>query len=853
MYPSRSGFQGPGHTDHRAFRERTMATAWTLAKWWFWLTVIGWVGMPLAWRLFRPLPDRGLTLARPLGLLLWGYVLWLGATLGILPNTLGGALAALIAVALLSLWLGRDAWRVTAAGERPLVAWVRRHRTLIFAVEGIFVVAFLLWAYVRAQSPDIATAGGEKFMEITFINGILTSRRFPPHDPWLAGYAISYYYFGYVLVAGLIHLSQVPASVGFNVGFASWFALTVLAAFGVGGNLVCLTRGARLHPATFVRWGGLTAVVLALMGNLEGFLEVLYARRLLPVTFWQWLDIRSINVPYDPSQPASWVPQRFIWWWQASRVLHDRDLVGNTIEVIDEFPAFSFILGDMHPHVLGLPFVLLAVALALSAYRSWRPDDLPSLRWRQWTVPLPFAWGTTGLYALLLGGLAFLNTWDFPIYWALLVGVFLVRTAQARGAWTWDSVRRPLGLGVLLAVLGVLAYVPFYLGFQSQASGLLPNLFNPTRFPQFFVMFGPLLVMLGLLWGTLGRLPSRKAGLRWLVLVWGLPWLFVVFLVAGYLVLPAGREFVERVFSQPVVQQNVAGRSLPQLLAFVALRRAQNPWTFLILGALLAWTLTHLTARSHGVAASSEESTPLRDFVLLLVGLGLLLTYAVEFVYIRDLFGTRMNTVFKFYYQAWVLWSLAGTWALAVWSQSRPRPWRAAGLALAGLFIALGLVYTVLAIPARSQLGQVKPTLDGEAWIAEAYPEDAALIRWVREHTPPDTVILEAAGGSYSFYGRVAAFTGRPTLFGWDFHEWQWRGPALERQAGNRAADIERIYREARGQTLLDLLHRYGVVYLIVGTMERQKYGIDQRREQEFARTLEKVWEEGNTRVYLVP
>ena len=847
-----------------------MTTLWMLFTWWFWILIIGWAALPLAWRLFGRFPDRGYALTKPLGLLLWAYALWLGSTVGALHNTLGGAVTAILFVLALSYLLARDAWRPDEQGERPLWRWLREHRGEVLFTEGLFLIAYLVWAYVRANSPDIATAGGEKFMEIAFINGVLTSRLFPPHDPWLAGYAISYYYFGYVMIGGLIQLSRVPASVGFNLAGASWFALTVVSAYGVVRGLIGFRRQENGHRV----WGILGAVVLALMGNLEGFLEVLYARRLLPVGFWQWLDIRSINVPYDPSQPASWIPQRFIWWWQASRVLHDKDLLGNTMEVIDEFPAFSFILGDMHPHVLGLPFVLLAIAFALALFARPVAEPVPSTqrtieeegalsglrrlysRIEMYVAPHFPARADVLLYALALGGLAFLNTWDFPIYLLLVMGVVAVRAARRTGK-VWQGVEEAIGTGIVLAVLGVLLYLPFYIGFQSQAGGLLPNLFNPTRLPQFLVMFGPLLVLVALFvilhWRNAHR--GWRPFLSWVLVVWLLPWVLIALLVTLFLVTPGGREFMNKVFANPQVQANVGGRNLGQLLAYIALIRLRNPWTFLVLGLFLAWGLDRLVAQMTSPGPSAQESSDdsVSLFVLLLVTLGFLLTYAVEFVYIKDLFGTRMNTVFKFYYQTWVLWSVAGVYALAEASRRWRSLARSLAVGLAGLLIVLGLVYTVLAIPARSQLKQAGVTLNGEAWVAKVFPDDYAGILWVRTHTRPDDIVLEASGGSYTFFGRVSAFTGRATLLGWDFHELQWRGAALSKQAGSRGADIDRIYKAARGQELLDLLHRYNVAYLVVGSQERQKYSLSPVREKEFQRTLDLRFEQGSMRIYRVP
>ena len=110
------------------------------------------------------------------------------------------------------------------------------------------------------------------------------------------------------------------------------------------------------------------------MGNLIGVFEVLHKRGLLPPGFWTWLDIRDLKVP-PVGTGDSWIPDRFIWWWRGSRVLTDYNLAGNEQEVIDEFPFFSFLLGDVHPHVLALPFVLVVTALALNIFANNRGQE----------------------------------------------------------------------------------------------------------------------------------------------------------------------------------------------------------------------------------------------------------------------------------------------------------------------------------------------------------------------------------------------------------------------------------------------------------------------------------------------
>ncbi|GAG40340.1 unnamed protein product, partial [marine sediment metagenome] len=239
----------------------------------------------------------------------------------------------------------------------------------------------------------------------------LRSETFPPHDPWLSGFGISYYYFGYLMMAMLTKLSGVPSPVAFNLGITLLFALTVTGAYALVYNLVEGARALRLRSgqAQGSRGAGgqggrgageqgpfdcaqdrrkgaeeqgklgdsltrylvplLGPLFVAVLGNLEGVFEVLYSKGLGSAAFWNWLDIKELVS--NGRVTGRWFDLGGgWWWWRASRVIHDKDLLGNSMELIDEFPFFSFMLGDMHPHVLALPFVLLALALALNVLRQ---------------------------------------------------------------------------------------------------------------------------------------------------------------------------------------------------------------------------------------------------------------------------------------------------------------------------------------------------------------------------------------------------------------------------------------------------------------------------------------------------
>ena len=126
-----------------------------LIFWYLVLVILGWLTFPLTYRLFSRLSDRGYSLSRVLGLLLWGFGFWLFGSLGVLRNQPGGILFALSLLVVISLWSG---W-----GQRfEIWDWVRTHWRLILIAEAVFLVFFAFMTLVRASDPD--ATGTEKPM-----------------------------------------------------------------------------------------------------------------------------------------------------------------------------------------------------------------------------------------------------------------------------------------------------------------------------------------------------------------------------------------------------------------------------------------------------------------------------------------------------------------------------------------------------------------------------------------------------------------------------------------------------------------------------------------------------------------
>ena len=435
-----------------------------------------------------------------------------------------------------------------------------------------------------------------------------------------------------------------------------------------------------------------------------------------------------------------------------------------------------------------------------------------------------------------------------------------------------------------LGILSVLLYIFFYLSFSSQASGILPYVFPPTRLPQYLVMFGTFIfLVVCFLVGYLrhqeeDRHQLIKSALTWwwrILVICIVVYLLIMLLIALVLFLlkPAPDSSL-----MATLQIVLGGMSLKEAYLASIKARLTDPWLLLMLTALLALVIANVGGLLQKRAATEDEHTeivaPLPKvssdlFAFILIFTGLALTLVVEFVYLRDGFGVRMNTVFKFYYQAWVMLGCAsayGTWWL--FERIRKPVVRAVFSAGAILFIGLGLVYTVMVIPTRAGDFKGPANLDGASSIASNNPDDWAAIEWLdanaEQGMPAGSVpvILEAPWyGSYNYDGRISVFTGLPTVLGWAGHEGQWRGNYIQQSI--REPDIATIYTTSDGQTMLDLLHKWNVSYVVVGQPELN-YIQDVCSQsgtgcttgtalRKFDQVLQPVFNQGQVKIYKVP
>ena len=750
-------------------------------RWLITVELIGLAAFPLAFYLLPRLADRGFTLSKPLGILLVSYLFWL-LGLAHIPTVQPIAIALVLLMAALSVYI---AYRNFDALREFIV---REWRTIVIA-EAIFLVFFISWTLFRSYDPFINHT--EQPMDLALLSASINSQVGHPEDPWLRGEPVSYYYFGYWMMGALSQISAIQSHISYNLAIALIPAMSAMGIFGIVFNMVRMDKARSgvagtdsmstvrasvsaaladsTHRKLAIIAGIAAALFLGIVSNLEGVLEFMRLNGMGSQGFYDWIRINDLPGPID-MPPQSWTPPDFWWWFHASRVINTFDGVHFIDNTIQEFPFFSFLLGDMHPHVMSIPFIALFVGIALNIYR------LPSDFWRNYRSVYPYAIVLTA--ALVLGGLGFNNLWDMPTFAALLIGILALK-AYREGSDIPQSVALaffPVGLAIL--ALAALMYSPYLLDINAGVNGI-GVVITHTRAVHMFI-------------------------------VWGL-------------FLTAVTPFLLATFWQTTVQRDWAAQTLTAgALAFA-------PW--------LLWTLAYLPSdgsveevigRFIGIlpltalvaigvynalylARRENEGGRLFATVLAVLGLGLII--GSEFLFIRDFFNNRGNTVFKLYYQAWILLAAASAFAVYYWlSTIRNRTgWRATfSYVWAAAFVLLligSLYYPLAAAKTKPDTPYAGPTLDGLSFVQQNRPAEYDAIAWLKQNASPDAAIVEAVG-EWSDWGLVSRSTGLPTIVNWLGHQKQWRGgwekfdadkPDVSRALrdkyfDDRTAEVERIY-----------------------------------------------------------
>ena len=713
-------------------------------RWYALLMLVTWAAAPLSRWLLGGLADRGASVARPLALLAMVWPVWFLASISPLPFDR------------VTLWISLAIVAVAGWLAAYRLQWIERSwlRSLAM-VEGISLAAFFGYVLLRGFTPEITYT--EKPMDIAFLTSTSRVTDMPPADPWFAGETINYYYLGYLVHGTLSRLSDIPTWTGYNLALATTASMALVAAGGVAWNVA--------RPA-FGRWRAAVTAALAgflvvLAGNLHAAGEV----------------VRDGSAAVD-----QW------WWgtigWDSSRIVVD---TGSPHEqTINEFPWFSLLLGDLHPHLTALPFTILVLSLAVGVISQFRGESTMKRG----------DWGALAATGIVVGALYPLNSLDFPTYLVVILGAIAIAGGLHRA-----TVIR----AAIVVAAALVAWLPFTVTFVPFAGGNEPNLAGWLRD----------LPVLPRLLTAVAWYSGERTSVQEFLTVFGLPW--VVALI--FLAFEAARQVDER--GRPRIPRWTILVAVALVLVAVALPAP----VAILAGVPLAVALWLVVARL-GERRLERIVPP----ALFAAGFGLILL--TEFFYVYDSFNGRYNTLFKVYYQVWTLFGIGAAIAAIVVLGELVRRQALRVVLMAGLAVGV-LAVSVYPVVATIQWTRVHGErewkgLDGAEFLGQYSADDLAAIRWLSENARADDVVIEAPGCSYQINGavptgRIAAFTGVPNIIGWGFHEVQWRGgqPELLNQITPRQQDVAAIYADPASP----LVDQYEATLLYVGSFERNGAG----------------------------
>ena len=711
--------------------------------WYLTTTLIAVAIAPPVLLAFGHVTDRGASVVRPLGILFTIWPVWLLASIG------DGGIAPFSAIAL---WItvaviGVGGWTI-GVRKQVLSREVLLHLGL---VEAGYLVLFAGYLFLRGFVPGV---GGpniidqEKPMDLMMLSSSMQATSMPPADAWLSGESINYYYLGYTLWAGVAKMIGTTPAIAYNLALATIFAMTAIAVIGTVVNIL-----SRYTSMTVARVGGIAGVLLVLfIGN--------------PWAAWEFLR--------DPDAQWDMWPFGGIMW-NATRIIE----VTETTDAISEFPAFSFIFADMHPHLMAMPFAITALAFA------WMFVSLPdenSLAARVGRLMMAGI-ATTALYAM--------NSWDFPTWFAIVAFGILVSPG-----FHYLS-HRLIGIAFAL-IVGVLAWSPFITEFEAPVrSGETGFADTVSNIP-----------VIGSVFASIGGYTGERTSVQDYFSIFG--FFYPVLIIA--LLIAFGSS--QRDDDDPMV-----------------VRLAMISGVILVaIGLLIPAPLVILLGIPMHVGLVIILRSTNVTLELLIAGLATLsfvLTLIPEFFYLLDAFGTRMNTIFKLYLQVWLLSAVATALAL-VYLWQRASAWRPAQalVALAGIaIVAAGLTYPVVA---ANQWTQIKNPdrdwegVDGLAWLQESQAADPATynaLQWLWENADNEDVLLAAGGCAYvAPIGFPSAATGVPSIIGWDNHQRQWRlsDEGINAEIVDRVATVADLF----ARPTEEVLDEYDVTLLYIGRAE---------------------------------
>ncbi len=468
---------------------------WTFLTWWLLAGVMGMAAMPLTGRLFREFDDKGWMFSKIVAIVVTGFLTWFLTAVKLLKFTTAACVGVSLACGILFLFLGK------AQHKKGIECLPMDHLELVYWEEVLFLAFFLLWTYLAGFHP--AAYGTEKFMDYGFMEAMMRSTTLPAVDLWYSEGTINYYYGGQYFAVFLTKLTGTKVELTYNLMRTFVAGLAFVLPYSLVYQMTKDRMGKKAAGA--VGWKKavpqISGILAGLSVSIAGNMHYVYYGQIRP-----WLQ------KLTGQEPDSY------WFPDATRYIgFNPDVEDKTIH---EFPCYSFVLGDLHAHVVNIMFVLLLLGLLYAWVKMVRKRTYdigePGTKefWEKHLLMpqilfaavmfvllllgLLYAWvkmvrkrtydigepGTKEFWekhllmpqilfaAVLLGMFRWTNYWDFVIYFVVTGGVVLfTNIVLMKGQGKWVIGVTAAQAAEVLAI-GTIVILPFTLNFETMVQGV---------------------------------------------------------------------------------------------------------------------------------------------------------------------------------------------------------------------------------------------------------------------------------------------------------------------------------------------------------------------------------------------
>ena len=723
-------------------------------SWIFIISLLGYLSVPIFYKLFINFPDFGFSFYKFFGILSFSYIIWILTSYDFIDFKLTDILFVLMIIFIISFF-------IYFRNKQEINFYIKRSYKQILTVELLFLLLISLGIIIRIINPDLwhPHRGGEKPMDLAYLNAIVRSFEMPPFDPWFSGYSLNYYYFGQFIVSVLVKLTGIPTNISYNLAIPTFFAYTGSIIFGFSSGFVYLYKKARDIDANWFKTplyiGFFALFSVLIFGNIDGLIQL-------------------INIIFDR--------QDFFDYWRSTRII---SMNSSGLE-INEFPFFTFLFADLHAHLLSIPLLISLITVSFIFYYEFFNNNYVYKN----LIILSYL-------ALITGSIQATNTWDYPIS-ITIVFISIIFSTLFSGAQKLEKIRFLVFYGSFYFFMTKILFYDFEKNF------IMPNLgisFSSWQTPIFSIF-------------QISYLP-----------------IIIIFLFSFiYLKNLFGKRIFFPKINLRFLRYKILALSIIFILYFSILIILQL-FTILLFSILIIFILSIAVIK----LVLFEGDSKLFLWISLLIFLGLSLPIFTDIFVINDDIN-RMNTVFKFHFQSWILLNLGVSLLIPIIFQEIDKKIiKSLTLSLISVLVFVGMIYPIYSIKPRilDRFNNDYKGLDGIDYMkTSTYLQTGSSIdlsstyfatQWINNNVQGNPIIIEASKDLYTWSSNISINTGLPSVLGWDWHQKQQRSLSPD-MVNLRKKQIDEFYSTNSLQYLEDFLDYYSVELIIFGPIERIHY-----------------------------